>query len=117
MLHGLTVTLFERTKTGEVDAFGAAIYTETPVEVKNVLIGEPSPEEALSATRLYGKRSRFVLGIPKGDTHNWEDAKVTWVDGYGRTITVQTFGFMVTGVEALIPTPWHGKVMAAEYGG
>ena len=37
LIKGITVTLYERTQTGQ-DAFGAAVYTETPTPVENVLV-------------------------------------------------------------------------------
>lgn len=111
---GITVTLYERTQTG-VDDLGNPVYAENPVQVPNVLVGEPTSDDIVTSTALYQKVIRFMLGIPKGDTHNWMDSKVTWSDGYG-TRTVKTFGYPITGVEANIPTPWHMKVRCEEYG-
>lgn len=108
-MRGLTVTLTQKTVSG-ADAFGAPTYTETQATVDNVLVGEPSTDDITTSTDLYGKRIDYMLGIPKGDTHNWEDTTVSWTDAYGRTITCKTFGFPVTGVEALVPTAWHMKV-------
>lgn len=115
MIRGITVTLYEQTQTG-VDSFNAPVYEDSPVSVKNVLIGEPSTEDITTATDLYGKRIRYMLGIPKGDTHDWKDKRVEWTDAYGRTVRVQTFGFPITGIEANIPGPWHMKVRCAAYG-
>ena len=108
-MRGLTVTLFEREQTG-ADPFGAPVYTETPVTVENVLVGEPSTDDITSSTDLYGKRIAYMLGIPKGDVHDWQDRKVEWTDAYGITHRCRTFGYPITGVEALIPGPWHMKV-------
>ncbi len=108
-MRGITVTLTVKTKTG-TDAFGAPVYTETTKTVDNVLVGEPSTDDITTSTDLYGKRIDYMLGIPKGDTHTWENTKVEWTDAYGRTIKCETFGFPITGVEALVPTPWHMKV-------
>lgn len=114
-MRGMTVTLYEQTQTG-TDAFGAPIYTETAVNVDNVLIGEPSSDDIITSTQLYGKVIRYMLGIPKGDSHNWQDKHVSWTDAYGTTHHVKTFGFPITGVESLIPTPWHMKVRCEAYG-
>ena len=54
MIRGITVTLYETTATGS-DPFGAPIVTEQAVEVDNVLVGEPTTEEMLASTQLYGK--------------------------------------------------------------
>lgn len=114
MLKGIDVTLYETELTG-LDAFGNQIFAETPVTVKNVLIGEPSTDDITSSTQMYGKVIRYMLGVPKGDTHEWTDKRVEWTDRYG-THTVKTFGVPITGVEANIPGPWHMKVRCEAYG-
>ncbi len=108
-MKGITVTLYTKTQTG-TDPFGAPIYTETAVAVDNVLVGQPSTDDITTSTDLYGKRIDYMLGIPKEDTHEWQDRRVEWADAYGRTIKAETFGFPITGVEHLVPTAWHMKV-------
>ena len=115
-LKGTTVKLYT-TMTTTTDGFGAPVVIETPVEVENVLVGEPSTDDVTSSTQLYGKMIQYMLGIPKGDTHDWVDKKVSWTDAYGLTHTVKTFGFPITGIEELIPGDWHMKVRCEEYGG
>ena len=112
-IKGITVTLYEQTQTG-ADAFGVPIYTEKPVQVENVLVGEPSTDDIATSTALYQKQIHYMLGIPKGDTHDWKDKVVTWSDAYGLH-RVKTFGFPITGVEANIPGPWHMKVRCEAY--
>lgn len=113
-MRGMTVTLYEQVETG-TDAFHAPVCEEIPTQVENVLIGEPSSDEIITATDLYGKRILFMLGVPKGDTHDWQDKRVEWTDAYGRTVRVKTFGFPITGIEANIPGPWHMKVRCGAY--
>ena len=113
-MHGITVTLYEQTQTG-TDAFGVPVYTETPVEVADVLVGEPTTDDITSATALYQKVIRYMLGIPKGDVHDWKDKKVSWTDAYGVTHVCKTFGYPITGIEANIPTRWHMKVRCEDY--
>ena len=113
-MRGVTVTLYERTKTSSVDAFGVPVYTEKATSVDNVLIGQPTSEEITAATDLFGKRIQYMLGIPKGDAHDWKDAKIDWTDAYGTTHRLRSFGFPITGVEALVPGPWHMKVRVEE---
>lgn len=108
-MRGITVTLYTKT-ADSTDPFGAPVYTEKAVTVDNVLVGQPDTDDITSSTDLYGKRIDYMLGIPKGDTHDWTDKRVEWTDAYGRTITCETFGFPITGVEALVPGPWHMKV-------
>lgn len=112
-MRGITVTLYERVQSG-TDAFNAPVYTETPVQVENVLVGQPETDDITASIELYGKQIRYMLGIPKGDTHDWKDKKVEWTDNYG-THTVMTFGFPITGIEANVPTPWHMKVRCEAY--
>lgn len=114
-MRGITVTLYDKVQNG-TDAFNAPIYVETPIQVNNVLVGEPSSDDIITSTTLYGKTIRYMLGIPKGDTHDWQDKKVTWMDAYGNQHAVKTFGFPISGIEENIPTPWHMKVRCEEYG-
>lgn len=115
-MRGTAVTLYEQTLTG-YDSFNAPIYTEKETTVYDVLIGEPTTDDITTATELFGKTLVCMLGIPKGDTHDWTDKKISWVDAYGETHYLQTFGFPITGIEANIPTRWHKKVRCAAYGG
>lgn len=116
-LQGITVTLYEEVETGK-DPFGEPICEEVPTQVENVLVGEPSTDDITTSTQLYGKTIKYMLGIPKGDTHDWTNKKVSWTDAYGITHEVMTFGFPITGIEANIPAqlPWHMKVRCEAYG-
>lgn len=114
-MRGTVVTLFEKTKSG-TDPFGNDVYTETAVQVPNVLVGEPTSDDIITSTQLYGKVIRYMLGIPKGDVHNWQDVKVQWSDAYGVMHVCRTFGLPITGIEDNIPTPWHMKVRCEDYG-
>ena len=69
-IKGITVTLYEETIIG-YDSFNDPIYREDPVEVDNVLVGEPSSDDIVTSTSLYGKTISYMLAIPKGDTHDW----------------------------------------------
>lgn len=116
-LSGISVILYDEVQTG-TEPFGAPIYEEVPVQVENVLVGEPSTDDITSSTQLFGKTITYMLGIPKGDTHDWVDKKVSWTDAYGITHTVKTFGFPITGIEENIPPqlPWHMKIRCEAYG-
>lgn len=108
-MKGITVKLWERTQTG-TDAFNDPVYALTSANVDNVLVGQPTTEEITSSTDLYGKKIEYMLGIPKGDTHDWTD---TAVEFFGRTY--RTFGDVIEGIEANVPTPWHKKVRVCRY--
>ena len=108
-MKGITVTLWERTQTG-TDAFNDPVFALTSTTVDNVLVGQPTTDEVTSSTDLYGKKIEYMLGIPKGDTHDWTD---TAVEFFGRTY--RTFGDVIEGIEANVPTPWHKKVRVCRY--
>ena len=108
-MKGITVTLWERTQTG-TDAFNDPVFALTSTTVDNVLVGQPTTDEVTSSTDLYGKKIEYMLGIPKGDTHDWTD---TAVEFFGRTY--RTFGDVIEGIEANVPTPWHHKIRVAAY--
>lgn len=112
-IKGTSVTLYEQTIIG-YDEFNDPIYEEDPVTVENVLVGEPSSDDIVTSTSLFGKTISYMLAIPKGDDHDWVNKRVEWVDAYGITHKVQTFGHPITGIEANIPQalPWHMKMRA-----
>lgn len=114
-IRGTTVILYQENIIGH-DPLGDPIMEYIPEEVDNVLVGEPSSDDIVTSTSLYGKKISYMLGIPKGDTHDWMDKKVEWTDAYGHTHAVRTFGFPITGIEENIPGPWHMKVRCEEYG-
>ena len=101
---GVSVVLYEKTKTG-VDGMNNPVYSVTKTTVDNVLVGQPETDEINSSISLYGKKITYMLGLPKGDSHNWTD---TTVEIFGEPF--QTFGDVIQGIEANVPTPWHKKV-------
>lgn len=109
MIQGMTITLWTKARTG-VDEFNAPVYEWTSEEVDDVLVGLPSPEERVSELNLTGKMIEYTLGIPKGDTRNWEDQIVEF---FGHKYL--TFGIPERGIEANVPTRWHLKVKCERY--
>lgn len=101
---GTSVVLYEKTANG-VDAFNNPVYTVTQTTVDNVLVGQPETDDITSSIDMYGKQIVYMLGLPKGDTHNWTN---TIVEIFGERF--QTFGDVIQGIEANVPTPWHKKV-------
>ena len=81
-IKGITVTLYEQTQTG-TDAFNDPRYTETAINVDNVLVYPSTQTEILETVNLYGRKAVYTLGIPKGDTHNWENRRI---DFFGQSI-------------------------------
>lgn len=109
-MNTITVTLYERTATSNVDAFNKVEYTETPVQVSGVLYAPASSQEILDSVNLYGKKAVYTLAIPKGDTHNWEDCKVSFGGN-----DWHVFGIPLEGIDANIPLAWNKKVTVERY--
>lgn len=109
MITGITVTLYEKTQTG-TDDFGDPVYTEKTVDVNDVLVYPSTGAEVLETVNLYGKKAVYTMAIPKGDTHDWEDQKVSF---FGKTW--KTFGIPTEGIEANIPLRWNKKVTVERY--
>lgn len=110
MLHGITVQLEVRRQAG-TDAFNRPVYAPEFADVENVLVGRPDSQEVLDTLNLTGKRIEFVLGIPKGDAHDWEDKRVRF---FGQEF--KTIGFPETGIQDLIPLGWGANVKVERYG-
>lgn len=105
----MTVTLWNKTQTG-VDGFGQPIYSWTSKTVDNVLVGHPTAEERINELTLTGRSIEYTLGIPKGNTDDWENQIVEF---FGHKYL--TFGIPEQGIEANIPMSWHKKVKCARY--
>jgi len=108
-IKGITVTLYEQTQTG-TDAFNDPIYTETAINVDNVLVYPSTQTEILETVNLYGRKAVYTLGIPKGDTHNWENRRI---DFFGQSW--RSFGIPSQGIEDMIPLDWNMKVTVERY--
>lgn len=109
MIRGETVILIEKSVVGK-DPFGAVIHEETEVEVSDVLIGNPTTDSIANDLNLTGKTIAFVLGIPKGDDHNWKDTEVII-----RGRRYRTYGYPLTQTEANVPGRWNTQVMVEAY--
>lgn len=111
-LKGITIKLINKKSVGR-DAFNREIFEETPEEVENVLVAPLSQDgnEILNELSLNGKKAKYLLGIPKGDTHTWEDRTVEFFGERWRTV-----GFSTIGIEDMIPLDWNRKVVVEKYG-
>lgn len=113
MLTGVTIQLIKKTAS-DPDPIGQPTYTEDPVNVDDVLVGQPTSDEITDSLQLYGKVVAYTLGIPKGDINDWTDAEVILPEPFaGR---YRTIGFPVAGIEANIPLRWNKKVKVERYG-
>ena len=109
-MKGITITLYERQEAG-VDAFGHTIYTETPVDVENVLVAPVNATETLENIDLNGRKIVYQLGIPKEDDHLWEEGMRVTIKGADYKI----FGIPTEGIDHLIPLFWNKKVTVEKY--
>lgn len=105
-----TVRLHVKTLSGR-DSLNNPVFDDEVIEVSGVLIGHPSTEELLSSVQLYGKRTEYMLALPKGDDHVWTDTEVEF---FGRKF--RTFGDVIQGIEANVPTLWHKQVRVESCG-
>jgi len=113
MIKGITIILYEKTKTG-VNRIGEDVYTETPVEVGNVLVAPSEGTQTQGtplALDLTGRKAIYTLAIPKGDTHNWINSTVEF---FGRKF--RTVGEPTEGIDLLIPLSWNKKVKVETFG-
>ena len=109
MIKGMTVQLAVKTQTG-TDAFGVPIYTEEFVDVHDVLVGQPTSEDLITTLELTGKHIAYVLGITKGDTHNWVNTEVKiWGERF------RTIGIPQTGIQENIPLRWGSNIQVERY--
>lgn len=109
MIKGETVILMEKTSSG-YDDFGVETFTETETSVDNVLVGTPTFDQSISELNLSGKRLAYVLGIPKGDTHNWKDTTLKI-----RGEVFKSYGYPLTQNAANVPGPWNTQVKVERY--
>lgn len=110
-IKGITIILYDRTVTGK-DAFNHDIVEETPVLVDNVLVYpiESSASDGGASYDVERKHSRYTLGIPKGDTHVWDDRIVEF---FGHKWKTESFSYI--GIEEMIPLSWNRKVTVERY--
>ena len=109
MIRGMTIQIVVKTQTG-TDPFGAPIYSEAEEDVNNVLVGQPTTEDYATTLQLTGKHIAYVLGIPKGDTHDWVNTDVIiWGERF------RTIGLPQTGIQDNIPLQWGQNVKVERY--
>jgi len=109
-MKGMTIYLVQTTQTG-TDPFGQPIETEELIPVEDCLVGTPSTDDITDTLNLYGKKVEYVVGIPKGDSHNWTDAVVEiWGERF------RTIGYPMTGIQENIPLRWGQNIKVERYG-
>ena len=111
-IHGITVTLIIK-DVEERDPLRHPIYGEYPVDVENVLIGEPSTEDITSTTNLSGHKVHYKLAIPKTDTHDWKNNDVMLPPPW--ECRCRVVGIPTEGISENIPLDWNKKVLLERY--
>ena len=109
-MRGVSVILYDRVEVGR-DSMNAPIFEEVPIQVDNVLIAPTSATEVLDTLNLTGKKAVYTLALPKGDSHIWEDRRVSFFNDDWRVIS-----FPTEGLEHLIPLSWNKKVQVEKHG-
>lgn len=112
-MKGTTIQLLEKVQTG-VNPVNEPIIVEHWIEVAGVLVGQPTTDDVTNTLQLYGKRVEYVLGIPKGDTHNWVDTEIILPAPF--TGHFRTIGYPITGEPENIPLGWGQNVKVERYG-
>lgn len=113
-MTGITVTLEVKTQTG-TNNFGEPVFSTSPKEVSDVLVGEPSADDITNNLAMHGKKTKYTLAIPKGDENIWEDTYVILPAPF--TGRYHTIGKPTAGIEANIPLRWNKKVHLEELEG
>lgn len=108
-IKGITVTLVDTVEI-EKDPFGHPIYEQKEIEVSNVLVTPTTSDDIINSMELEGKKAVYILGIPKGDTHDWEDKEIRF---FGQRF--KSFGKVTEGIDHLIPLDWNKKVQVETY--
>jgi hypothetical protein len=109
-IRGIDVKLAVRAQTG-TDGFDRPTYETVWETVGNVLVGSPSSEDVINEMNLSGRRIAYTLAIPKGDTHDWNNAEVEFFGEKFRTV-----GIPIQGIDENIPLSWNKKVQVERYG-
>lgn len=113
MITGIKIQLAVKAQTG-TDEFNRPVYSKVYEDVENVLVGQPTSQEAIDTLNLTGRKVVYTLAIPKGDTHVWEESEVILPTPFAGTYRV--IGIPTAGIEANIPLSWNMKAQVERYG-
>ena len=108
-IKGITVTLVDTVEI-EKDPFGHPVFEQKEIEVNNVLVTPTTSDDIINSLELEGKKAVYILGIPKGDTHDWENKEIRF---FGQRF--KSFGKVTEGIDHLIPLDWNKKVQVEVY--
>lgn len=104
-IHGITITLHERTDTGAKDSLNRPKYETREIQVENVLIQPLTEQEITDTLDLTGKKAVYRLFLPKGDNHTWTDRKVSFWGQNWRVV-----GDSQEYIEDMVPLAWNKQI-------
>lgn len=105
------VLLINEVDTGQRDKTNRPVMADVETLVPGCLYAPVSAEDVINTLNLTGKKAVYQIAIPKGDTNDWENAKVRF-NGQ----TYQTIGVPDEGIEENIPLKWNRKIKVEKYG-
>lgn len=108
-IHGIQITLIDK-QVVSVDPFGTPVVKDVEITIDNVIVAPATTEDVTSQLSLSGKKISYTIGIPKGDTHDWEEKEVRFFGKRWKTV-----GIPLEGIESMIPLEWNKKVMVERY--
>ncbi len=108
-IHGIPITLIDK-QVVSVDPFGSPVVKDVEITIDNVIVSPATTEDVTSQMSVTGKKISYTIGIPKGDTHDWDNKEVRFFGKRWRTV-----GIPLEGIEELIPLEWNKKVMVERY--
>lgn len=109
LIKGITVTLFEKVKTG-TDKLNHSTFETRPVQVSNVLVAPASASDIPTSTEADRRKVIYQLAIPKSDKHDWNNVDVEFFGSKWHTV-----GLPIEGIETNIPLEWNKKVTVERY--
>ena len=108
-IHGIPITLIDK-QVVSVDPFGSPVVKDVEITIDNVIVAPATTEDVTSQMSLTGKKISYTIGIPKGDTHDWENKEVRFFGKRWKTV-----GIPLEGIESMMPLEWNKKVMVERY--
>ena len=108
-INGIPITLIDK-QVVSTDPFGSPVVKDVEILVDNVLVAPATTEDVTNQLSLTGKKISYTLGIPKGDTHDWENKEVKFLGKRWKTV-----GVPLEGIESMIPLEWNKKVMVERH--
>ena len=108
-IHGIPITLIDK-QVISIDPFGSPVVKDVEITIDNVIVAPATTEDVTSQMSVTGKKISYTLGIPKGDTNDWENKEVRFFGKRWKTV-----GIPLEGIESMIPLEWNKKVMVERY--